>query len=456
MAESYLRHWIDLTTSEGQGEFDSPHYLAFFIAPMALLYAFAADPVMKKRATMMLDYLIADFAVDTLNGLYAGAFSRIYPEPTLERWKNGSTTLAWLLFGNVPFAPDGVNVILTRVGYRPHGIAVLLAMSGYRPPEILYQIATDRTIPYVQKERKRTRHRIRYSDIKYAPVYKYMYMCADYAVGSIQGGLLQPIQQHTWEVQWATDDPFEGFNVLFTLHPYSSGRELGMYFPEEPKLLTESVLKAEKPTYDAPDKWTGGSPYEQVTQHQDALIALYDIPEGTRFPHISGYFSPKLTRCDIDESGWIFAKGGRAYVAYYALAPYTWRSEPDGGRRLHSTALQNGVVVQVAPSSAYASWEAFKEAIRSLSLHVETKPTPRVRFTTRHGAILEASFGALPYVDSAPVDVDGWPLFDGPFLYAERGSRRLEIRHGTQRRILDFAAVAVTDTQSGSRRTKPR
>ena len=47
----------------------------------------------------------------------------------------------------------------------------LEAAGGYRPPEILYQIATDRTVPYVQKERKRTRHRIRYSDVKNVPGY---------------------------------------------------------------------------------------------------------------------------------------------------------------------------------------------------------------------------------------------------------------------------------------------
>src|SRR5690606_5730235 len=121
-ARGFLEHWTELTTTIGQGEYDSPHYMGFFITPLALLYAFADDPAMRRRAQMMLDYVIADFAVDSLNGLFAGAFSRIYPEPTLERWRNGSTSFAWLLFGNIPFRPDRVNVILPMVGYRPHGI----------------------------------------------------------------------------------------------------------------------------------------------------------------------------------------------------------------------------------------------------------------------------------------------------------------------------------------------
>ena len=32
---------------------------------------------MKKRHTMMLDYLIADYAAESLDGIYAGAHSRV-------------------------------------------------------------------------------------------------------------------------------------------------------------------------------------------------------------------------------------------------------------------------------------------------------------------------------------------------------------------------------------------
>ena len=148
-AEAYIAHWVELTTTGGQGEFDSPHYLPFFLAPLAMLYGFASDPVMRTRSGMMLDYLIADFAVDTLDGLYVGAFSRIYPEPTLERWRNGSTTLAWLLFGTAPFRPDAINVVLPSAGYRPHGVVLMLALSGYEPPEVIRRIAADRSMPYV-------------------------------------------------------------------------------------------------------------------------------------------------------------------------------------------------------------------------------------------------------------------------------------------------------------------
>ena len=443
-AGTYLEHWVTTTTTIGQGEYDSPHYMGFFITPLAMLYAFASDERMRLRAQMMLDYLIADFAVDTLNGQYAGAFSRIYPEPLLERWKNGSNSFAWLLFGNVPFRPHGVNVILPSIGYRPHGITAVLAMSGYRPPPIIHQIATDRSEPYVHRELKRTRHRIRNSAERTLPVYKYAYICKDYVVGSTQGGLLQPIQQHTWEVMWATRDPFEGHNVLFTIHPYSSGYELGMYFPEEPKLLTRSVLQEKKETYDSPDKWTGASPFEHVFQHEDAVVVLYDIPPGTRFPHVSGYFSRHLSPMVEDESGWILARGGETLIAYLPLAPYDWREEPGGDRRLHSPNLKNGAVVQVASASAY-TFDGFQSAVTALTVLAEVEPVPRVRYETLRGAVLEVRYGDVPMVDGMQVDYGSWPLFDGPFMASERGSGRLELRSGPMRRLLDFNNLSIED-----------
>ena len=67
-----------------------------------------------------------------------------------------------------------------------------------------------------------------------------------------------------------------------------------------------------------------GSRFEQVFQDLDTVIALYDIPPGTRFPHINGFFSKDLADVTQDPSGWIFARGGNAYLAYRPLAAYRW------------------------------------------------------------------------------------------------------------------------------------
>jgi hypothetical protein len=426
-ARDYLLHWMDLTVTLGQGEFDSPGYYSFFMAPLSMLYSYAEDAEMRLRAGMMKEYLLADFAAEQLDGMYLGAHSRVYPHTVHNQWSDNSTAYAWLYWGNTPSLFRGESLIA--------------AMSGYRPPEILKSIATDRSEPYVHLERKRTRHRIRYSDEKNLPVYKTMYMTPDYGIGSMQGGLLQPIQQQTWDFTWRIADVREGFNMIYSLHPYSSGYELAMYFPEEPKLLTDAVVKS-KGTYDSADKWTSASPFEQVMQHKDALIALYDIEKGSRFEHISGFFPKSLLAREVDASGWIFANAGPAFLAWYPMAPYEWQEE-EKNWRLHSPHLKNGAVVQVARASDHTSFEAFKDAVRNLAISTSVEGKPSAQFTTLSGDVLSYSYDGQASVNGQPVDYASWPLYGGPFVNAAVDSRELILTYKDQRRRLDFAKPAV-------------
>ena len=93
------RIWVRLTTTRGQGEYDSPHYMGLFFLSMSYLAEWAKDPAMKKRAAMMLDYLIADYAAEDLDGIFVGAHSRVYDRPVVEKWLNVSSDFGWVLFG---------------------------------------------------------------------------------------------------------------------------------------------------------------------------------------------------------------------------------------------------------------------------------------------------------------------------------------------------------------------
>ena len=199
-ARDYLLHWIEVTTSHGQGEYDSPNYIEEYAIPLSLLAGWAQDPVLRQKARMLLDYIFYDFAVEQVDGFYGGAHSRVYPKQAVAPGRTPSAALAWLLFG---------------LGERQPGAgAIVVALSGYTPPPILERIARDtRQRPYVERELKRTRWRLRHAgkdsfvvgDKRTVPVYKYSYVDRDFVLGSSQGGLLQPIQQQTWSLIWRTD-----------------------------------------------------------------------------------------------------------------------------------------------------------------------------------------------------------------------------------------------------------
>ena len=463
-ARSYIEDWMNITVSRGQGEFDSPNYLEEYTAPLALLAGWERDPKFRQEARMMLDYIFFDYAVDQLNGSSGGAHSRVYPDQVLQPGQTPAAAIGWLLFG---------------LGeYSPRSTVVILALSGYRPPAILDRIAHDRSRPYVDRELKRTRWQMRFADPDTfpiegkatEPVYKYTYMNPDFVIGSCQGGLLQPIQQQSWSLLWREAKTLNRENTFFGLQPSSSAREGMMYFAwARPDTFVNGVITGPnaKADYDSPDKLEGGSPYEQILQNGPALIALYDIPRGARFPGIDTFFSRDLAHRDQDKSGWIFCQGGPAYFAYRPFAPGEWK--PWGwtgvmkggkggwfspgfftwGRNNHcfvSGSLKNGYIVQAASASEYKSFDQFKGAVRALPVRFALEPTPEASFTALDGANLHARYGGVPEVNGKAVDRSHWPLFDNPYGHALRDSRRLEISYGDERYLLDFQNATIEES----------
>ena len=177
-----------------------------------------------------------------------------------------------------------------------------------------------------------------------------------------------------------------------------------MYFTEMPDYMPASVTFQGKPTYTSESKLLGGSPYEQIFQQDDTVISLSDIPAGTNFEQVNGFFSKDLAKMEEDASGWIFAQGGRAYIAYRPLAKYEWRPHEKGGKRLFSPHRQNGTILQAASAGEFKQWEDFKAAIRALPLEINLAPTPRVAFTTLRGKKLECVYGAAPRVNGRAID----------------------------------------------------
>ena len=458
LAESreYLIHWLDLATTIGQGEFNPTHYIGEYAIPMLYLATWAQDPAMRQRGRMKLDWLFADLAANTLNGMLRGPNARTDDTSVIERWNALASYFSWQMFGNTP-PPSG---------YGGWGIYFAIAAKNYELPEVIRRIAVDRGSDYVQRDLKRSRRRWRYSDVEMAPIYKTNYLRRDYAVGSYQGGLADPIQTHVWDVTWAVPDPRGVHNTIFSAHPLSSAQVMQTYFTELPDAMIDGLSSQGKPSYDVPDKILGCSPYEQVFQDLDTVIALYAIPEGVRFPHINGYFSKDLVNVTEDKSGWIFAQGGNTYLAYRPLAGYAWqhllgyRQLPSqgggyrwervdrgdkGDKLLYSPHRHNGTIVQAASAREFASFEAFRAAINALPLAFSLEPVPTVTLTTLRGKKVAFTYGQAPVVDGQPIDYAKWKLFEGPHLNAEKGSSILTITHGKLQRTLDFNTLTITD-----------
>ncbi|MGE5313496.1 MAG: hypothetical protein ACM3Q4_02240 [Acidobacteriota bacterium] len=429
-AKEYLINWMRITTTIGQGEFDSPDYFPEYGISMSLLAEFAQDPEMKKRGSMMMEYIYTDFAVDHLDGQYIGGYSRIYQPAVYKPLNSGASQFAYLYFGS----GDPVR----------GGWAILSALSHYRLPKIIYSIANDRSVSYINKERKRVRNVIRYGTEKNPPVFKYSYVTKDYGIGSLDGGLQQPIQIHTWGVRFTSGKPY---TTIFGLHPYWSGKELAMFFPEEEKTMIADVTGS-KTTYNNENKWTGGSPYERTFQQKNTLIVLYDIQPGTTTEHIDGFFPKTLDERIVDKSGWIMCRAGDTYVGWYPFQPYDWSQskEDEDNWRLRSHKLQNGYVIEVRSKQEAGSFEKFCAGLRATTPRVTLEPGKvSAEYKSMGNGTMYFAYPSTRKLNGKTVDVTKQKLFESPFTQAEVGSQMLTISYKNQKRILDFKNVTVTE-----------
>ena len=446
----WLLDWMNITTSIGQGEYNATHYLGEYAIPLIMLKVWSDDPAMRQRASIVLDWMFAELATVTLDGVLRGPNSRTDDTSVTERWYALATYFSWQLFGNVPAGER----------FRGWGWGNYFSVLAeyYHVPDVIYRIATDRQQDILQHDRARSRRIWRYSDEHMRPIFKTQYLRENYAVGSHQGGISDPIQSHVWDVTWNVDDPRGVHNTMFSLHPHSSGKVMQMFFCTFPEPMPPGVTYEGKPSYDSSNKLLGCSPYEQVMQDLDTVIALYDIDPTEDFPQVNGFFSKDLAEVEEHESGWIFARGGTTYLAYRSLADYTWEphirypngrdptvTEETGGRVLVSPHVKNGTILQAADGSEFASMAAFQAAILALPLEFSLDDVPTVRFTSLRGRELAMTYGSAPLVDDEPIAYEDWKLFEGPHLNSELGSRVLTITHGDLGRVLDFNTLSITD-----------
>ena len=443
-AEGWLGGWMKTTSTIGQGEFDSPTYFTVFLTPMLTLAEYAKDPVMKRKAQMMVDLLLADYAVDHLEGNYCGGHARDYPEDIVNPLSAPAALWAWLYFGEPKTELWGETRYHPR--YRGGWETTVGAVSSYRLPDVIYRIATDRSKPYVETETKRVRNIIRFVQEKNPPVYKYMYMTGSYALGSLQGGILQPIQQHTWDVTYVSE---KANNTIFTLHPFYSGKELAMFFPEEQKFLSDDVNRYHL-VYTDPNKWNSSSPYEQTFQHKNTIIVLYNIDKTAKQSHIDGFFPKTLDERKEDASGWIFCRAGSVYVAFFPLRPCEWIEEKVNWR-WRSNILKNGVVTEVGSLVEDGSFGEFqKRIVKSKPALTEDDRTLTVRYRTRGGDDMNFTYGGDRQLNGAKIDFQAFKLFNGPFIQSELGSGVVRMFSRGQVRELDFNKVTVTEWKQPS------
>lgn len=462
----YLNSYFDQVVRYGQGEFDSSTYSVLYLNTLATLHDFAADPLMKRKAAMMLDWYLLNTAGEWLNGHFAGAQSRDYGSVNGPDSPGGGQVGAWLYFGgDMPGLLRG----------EPH-YSVINALSAYRFPEEFAGMAANRPVPYTHLESHdltalhaptHDNNETRavpgadsdlkgYGYISKAGVRKTTYMHARYALGSMTDGLEGDViwsgQLRRWSLKW---DSLHPHAVMFVTHP----------FPD---------FNPETDQYRA--KWQGSSPYEQVLQHEGTLLAVYRVPCGgtykfaprqpfpsDRDPYVEGFISSTAIVHQLEKDGWLFAHGGAVLFGLRTVKPYEWVCDETRSTdhlihgRIRSYGLHNGLIVETGeasaaqddPSAQQQELVAFAEKILKTTelaysgMEDGQDSPPSLTYRSLQGNVLFIQYDGSRFIDGNAISESAWPLIHNPYVHSAIGSGMMTVEIGGYKRMYDFTNWTV-------------
>lgn len=410
----WLDRYIRFRAQRGWGEFDSSCYILPEWECLAALYDFAPDKQIRALARNMLNLLLADMAVDSLNGMHGGAHGRIYEQHALDHATTHSYALQHLYFGNVdPETMEG------------RGGPVEALTSRFRPHPLVLAIALDRTETYENRERK---HLHNTDDcLPRRPlagsIRKYTWWTPQFLLGCVQyqdpypatckGRWYAHHEQHQWDMTVGTRTQAR----IFTHHPGESGPEHGY--------------------------WTGDlrCGCGHFFQNRTALLALYDIPRDQPLQWIHAHV-PKAAFDEVKcRAGFIFVREGEVYAALKMLGGHRWtRSGKWKDMEVRSYGGKNGAICEVGQASEFADFTAFQREILSNPIQFDRRRM-RLRYASKRNGVLEMDTRGKRRFNGRDEDLN-YATFENPFMKSRWRSGVIELRKGKWKLKLDFTSAS--------------
>ncbi|MBI2506425.1 MAG: hypothetical protein HYW07_24680 [Candidatus Latescibacteria bacterium] len=440
-ARRWILGTIERTARLGHHEYDSPQYHIEHMVSLLALADLAEDARVRRQAEQALTLLVADMALEYFHGAWAGGHSREgYRQNTWTR-VGPAQILQYLYFGGEEFDP----------AHHLHGFGVYAAVSKYCPPALFAEMAWDRSRPQVVKKTRAPRTIYRHVERESAPVRKYTYLSPSFALGSTQLGLpgapAGPIDLVSWDLSWK--GPKHQAKIVCN-HPYRGAGRFSAFLASLPQTIGRAI-GMDKPYLQWPDRLFGASPYEQMMQHEGALVVLYDIPADDEAPFVNLYLPKGIPW--VEQQGWLLGNCGSFYVALRPLGDCDWQeiresnnaailvTEGDliDGWLLRIQALQAGLIIEAAEAADTGSFADF--CTRRVEAHLDLGGWPDqglVEFDTLTGHRLRLQYDGPHQMDGQTIDYEAYPLYEAPGVSALPGTGQMRFCRGAQEVRLDF------------------
>lgn len=459
----YMQEYGQAVFASSQVEYLSPAYLAVNATAWLNVADLAKDDLAKLCGQAILDWLMADLAVNYHEGVVLPPLQR-EKGLLMERYQASyarslTQFVAWLYFGGGnTLANDGAFAADKYAPFFPHCLCVeQFAVSPWQPNAIIRNVAAKRLVlpymlwqsrgnwPCIEESSLNAYGRTRPASLHNYPAdpryhLRSVYVNREYALGSgnFRENMRDPLLRSAvpFAVTWKTRDDH---NYLLVSHPF--------WYTQRKWEESEDLLGDED--------WIGISPFCQTVHWENAALLLFDLPErdpygGEAAPGSTKFLSERTEEViqsafvylpeTVDEKAqngpWFFVREGHVYIGIRPIQDGArWEaSRHPGYARLAMPGSLVGCAIEVGDRDEYGLFQTFQQ--RMLQTRVDTSrldSEKQLTYLSSRGHELRLrhkSPGWLPdaSVNGTRLDFDGWPTGASPYVSCR--DRILDVNDG--------------------------
>jgi hypothetical protein len=477
-ARRRILEWLALRYRTGFSEWLSHIYYDEDITAMANLIDFAGDPVIVRRAEIVLDLLFLDMALNSCRGAFGSSHGRSYGEEKRNAAVESTTDTAKLMFGTGIFAgADNMGAVSLALG------------NNYRLPRVIYDIAGDAERPLtINRQRmgirlaEAARWGLSYDDMDsgahfltleaylhpktvnlvlgmfdayrwwdnqfFAPFKPYRRL-----IGVLRSLGLMPVLARLFEKDLCrnTRDEVNLYTCRTPDYMLSSAQDYRGGFGGDQQHIWQATLSPTAvcfTTHPGHSKntsagyWVGSGTLPRVAQIENVVIACYNA---SRMPglymtnelFVTHAWFPRDAFDEIKEhDGWVFGRKGDGYVALRSRNACRWQKEgPDAGRELIAEGAKNIWICEMGNSHKDGGFDRFARRIagaqltfRGLSVTYDSPSVGKVAFG-RRGPLRQ---------NGAEISLRDYPRYDNPYTHVPFPPGEITVERGAHRLRLDL------------------
>ena len=400
------------------------------------------DEFLRERMDKLLHLIWADWALGQVCGVRGGGRTRIYQDDPsnggrMSGWGSGDR---WRIMGQ--------SLLGTREWWGPRqvpnhpiqGMTFVMATTGYRLPDIIMDIAQD-----IQARGEYTYLARRISKQKEMPakdipvtssgwfafdpndprMIGYDYCTPDYVMGSL---IIDPTLPRV--ESWVGSDLEEGYPALTSQNRYHA-----IVFSNDinARVVPQCEGLGNRKTYGE----------QQAVQHKNVLLVQRHAKAKTTGDMRVIWGGKGMRSRIVERDGWMILREGDAWLGVKGFS----RSNPNSSC---GTSWDNDTVLRMRDGKApvvfvagrakdFAGIDTFSKYLQGFVGKLDSG-----WFILTDGSkdflSLHLESGALPKVNSTPINLNPNMLFDSPFMSSEHGSGVVTIQKGHRRLTIDLSS----------------